>query len=380
MNHEVTRLLAAARPEQFRPGTAVPPATREQELAAAFTARSTGSRHERRTRRLAARPPLRRRWRAGWAVAGAGLIAAIAAVTLGIVSTIAPAGTPPGSGARHHAIAITPTGRLAARQILLTAATAAAGRTAKTGAYWRVSSTTVAGGVTYTQQTWTRPDGQTWVLSAKTSNKLMNDPGGRRRRQFPLAGENWMFTQGQSPHVLPAVAHISARMRALLRRGWTFQAVVGSRRWIPISPRQNAALAHGAGQMTFGQLQRLPAGPAELKAWLLGYQRTYTRRTGLPDPEPVTLIQSLIELVALAPAPPQARAAAFRVMATLPDVTSLGPVHGGQGLRISLSAGQHAALVVDPSTSQTRAALTVADGARTVSSVSVNARWVSRLP
>jgi hypothetical protein len=94
----------------------------------------------------------------------------------------------------------------------------------------------------------------------------------------------------------------------------------------------------------------------------------------------VALIQSLINLVAGVPAPPQVRAAAFRVMATLPDVTSLGPVPGGQGLRISLGGNRHAGLVVNPSTSHAQETLTVSAGTRTTSRVSVTAYWSSRLP
>ena len=67
-------------------------------------------------------------------------------------------------------------------------------------------------------------------------------------------------------------------------------------------------------------------------------------------------------------------------MATLPNVTSLGPGHGGQVLRISLGGNRHATLVVDPATSQARESLTVSYGAHRVDSVFVSARWVNRLP
>jgi hypothetical protein len=63
-------------------------------------------------------------------------------------------------------------------------------------------------------------------------------------------------------------------------------------------------------------------------------------------------------------------------MASLPDVTSLGPVSGGEGLRISLSGNQHATLVVDPATSQVTDTLTFSNG----NSVSVIAGWTSQLP
>jgi hypothetical protein len=134
--------------------------------------------------------------------------------------------------------------------------------------------------------------------------------------------------------------------------------------------------------VTFHQLQQLPASPAALKAWLRAFQRDFTRQTGLHVADPAALIQSLIQLVAGVPAPPQVRAAAFRVLATLPNVTRLGPVHGGQALRIALGGNEHATLIVDPATSQAREILTVSygPGPRMVSNVSVSAQWVDRRP
>jgi hypothetical protein len=80
------------------------------------------------------------------------------------------------------------------------------------------------------------------------------------------------------------------------------------------------------------------------------------------------------------PAPPQVRAAAFRAMAAMPGVTSLGPVHGGQRLRFSLGSHQFATLAVDPATSQVRDTLTVVGVHGEVSSDSVSAQWTNRLP
>jgi len=67
-------------------------------------------------------------------------------------------------------------------------------------------------------------------------------------------------------------------------------------------------------------------------------------------------------------------------MATLPGVTSLGPVGGGQGLRLSLGKKLYATVVVNMATSQVRDILTVKGGQRHTGSVSDTAHWVSRLP
>jgi hypothetical protein len=152
------------------------------------------------------------------------------------------------------------------------------------------------------------------------------------------------------------------------------------RQFFPINDRESAALAHGAGFVTYRQLQALPASPAALKAWLLAYQRSFARQTGLPEPEPAALLQSLAELVATDPAPPQVRAAAFRAMASLPNITSLGPDHGGQALGISLGGKQHATLLVERATSEAHESLTLSTGQPVVKSVFITAQWVNRRP
>jgi hypothetical protein len=50
MSDEIIEALAAARPPQFRPGSAIDPATRQRELTAAFSAPARSSRHRRHRR------------------------------------------------------------------------------------------------------------------------------------------------------------------------------------------------------------------------------------------------------------------------------------------------------------------------------------------
>lgn len=66
----------------------------------------------------------------------------------------------------------------------------------------------------------------------------------------------------------------------------------------------------------------------------------------LPEAVEEATYHSLIFLVSALPAPPEVRAAAFRALATYPDVQNLGDVPGGQGL---LLPGDHR-LVIDPTT------------------------------
>jgi hypothetical protein len=227
-----------------------------------------------------------------------------------------------------------------------------------------------------TQQTWTRRDGKTWARGASSGEGPFGGRG-KGRRQFSLAGYDWMFAQ--DPRVIPG--DLPAWLRRKIRDpGWSITGFPGLRHWVAIGPGQQAALRHGAGRVSFRHLQRLPASPAGLQAWLRAFERRFTQRTGVPTPEPGSLIQSLTELVAGLPTPPQVRAAAFRELATLPNVTSLGPVHGGQALRISLGVSTHATLIVDPSTSRAREILTVSYRPQSSSSVAVSARWVNWRP
>jgi hypothetical protein len=323
--------------------------------------------------------PWRGRWRAGWAVAGAGLTAAATALAVGIVSVTAFAGAPPA--------------RQSARKILLAAAANAAAGTARAGfyryvrttSYWYVRTTSVSRLGNTIEQTWTRPNGQTWTRGARPYIGLGIERG-KGPRQFSLTGYDWMLTPGMR------VSMSTSGMRSKPNT-WLFAGMTGGPVLV-ISPRQYAALRNGAGYVTFGQLQQLPASPAALEAWLLAFQRNFTQRTGLlaynrsfnpatgvAGPDPVNLIQSLAELVAGVPAPPRVRAAAFRVLATLPNVTSLGLDHSGnQVLRVSLGGDQHATLIIDPVTSQTREILTIALVPRLDTSVSVSAQWVNRRP
>jgi hypothetical protein len=315
--------------------------------------------------------PWRGRRRAGWAAAAAGLTAAATAVAVGIVSMTALAGAPPA--------------RQSARQILLLAAGDAAAGTATTGSYWYVRTTSVSRLGNTIQQTWTRPNGQTWARGSAPyiGTGVLR---GRGPRQFSLVGYDWMLTESTSVPMTPSWL----RSRPMT---WMIMGILGGPT-LAISPRQQYALRHGAGYVTFRQLQELPTSPAALEAWLVAFQRNFTRQTGLlayprnsaqqtgvAGPEPADLVQSLAELVAGVPAPPRVRAAAFRVLATLPNVTSLGPGHGGQALRLSLASNQHATLIIEP-TSQARESLTAsfAPGARTSTSVSVSAQWVNRRP
>jgi hypothetical protein len=246
-----------------------------------------------------------------------------------------------------HTTAASPS---SAQQILLAAAMTAAAAPASPGTYWHVTTSTTISGNAYSEQTWMRrPVGPGWVLGAKSGNKLLEispdsmSPSGRGR--FWLAGD---ASLAQLQDLPPAKVS---------------------------PPAARTAQPVQAGQVTYAELQKLPVSPAALQAWIVALNRTYYRDLGQPVPR-AAVFESLNDLVGNVPAPPAVRAAAFRVMASLPGVTTLGPGHGGQRLLITLGAGEHATLVVDTATSHVTDTLTISNG----NSATITAGWVSTLP
>ena len=240
----------------------------------------------------------------------------------------------------------------------MTAAVAAVWAPARTGTYWYVKEIWSQPGYQETDEIWTPHSGNPeWIWAGKKTNdrvvKIPVTPG------FGLAGAPGTFRQLELMPPQPQRV-IKARQRLIKAR----RSLHGS---VP-------------GMVTFGQLQKLPANPAALKAWIVAFNRNFLRNGGGVGPAHLGVFLSLTNLVAVLPAPPGVRAAAFRALATLPDVTSLGPVQGGQGLRLALGGNKHATLVVNTATSQVRDILTVTGVGGEVSRVSVTAHWVNRLP
>jgi hypothetical protein len=83
--------------------------------------------------------------------------------------------------------------------------------------------------------------------------------------------------------------------------------------------------------LTADQVRALPADPAALKQWLIGV----IQRRNLPHGTAVELGESLFvgvqNLLFFNPVTPQVRAAAYKVLAGMPGVTSLGAVKDGAG-------------------------------------------------
>jgi hypothetical protein len=215
-----------------------------------------------------------------------------------------------------------------ARQLLLAAARTAAAAPEGSGAYWHLKQVEDGPGSqgTTTQETWTRRDGSSWIL----------DPAGRGV--------------------------------------WPWQGPAG--------------FSVGVVQLSFAQLQQLPTDPAGLKAWVAEALKPVTA-TIPAEAAPGEIAVALSSLLYDVPAPAAVRAAAFRALAALPDVTSLGAVGGGQGLlitgpappadkfpagRVPAGAGE-IKLVIDPATSTVRS-VTNYQGTETI----LVSQWTDRIP
>jgi hypothetical protein len=185
-----------------------------------------------------------------------------------------------------------PAPRASGRQILLAAATTAVDRPARTGTYWHVKTryqNPVVG--LETRESWIRRDGREYT---------------RDRHGRPV------HTGG----------------------GTAFR--------VAFTPR------------TFAQIQRLPTDPAALRAEIdrLLRRRPLGRGEVWVGPGRVRLlVESLTDLLARTPAPPQVRAAAFRVLAGLPEVSPAGSAPGGGQTLLIRSPGGDTKVVVDPATS-----------------------------
>jgi hypothetical protein len=138
-------------------------------------------------------------------------------------------------------------------------------------------------------------------------------------------------------------------------------------RWEPGGARMVAAgngkFWAGMLELSYRELTVLPTDPTRLEASIA--KSLAGRWGGETKPSRGDVESALADLLAEFPAPREVRVAAFTALAAQPNVTSLGPVDGGQGLLIKLPPPRvvgsdrpprkgDVRLVVDPATSQIR--------------------------
>ncbi|MEU4768826.1 CU044_5270 family protein [Actinosynnema sp. NPDC023794] len=231
------------------------------------------------------------RKRAGWLTVGVGLTVTAAAAALAFSTLPAPPGGPATALGTGTPTESPPAAAVSAPEILLAAATSAGRSPEGSGAYWHVTAR-FAGERARVDEYWINPDGRAWFRGVRTGGKVV-PMGERRPKPFPLV----------------------------------------------------------AVDLSLEELRALPTDPGALKSWIAEAVEHADARTSAGGRlsavgRAEATFYSLIALVSTVPAPPEVRAAAFRAIASYPDVESTGAVPGGQGLE--LPRGER--LVVDPAT------------------------------
>ncbi len=132
------------------------------------------------------------------------------------------------------------------------------------------------------------------------------------------------------------------------------------RTWISAAPglvsRVKARPVIPYTRLGYADVQRLPTDPGRLKTKLLK-SSSAPAADGQRQLVTINMLQALLGEV---PAPPKVRAAAYRALASLPDIANLGRTAGGYRLKISYmnSAGTRVegteTIVVDPKSAQLR--------------------------
>lgn len=284
--------LRAARPAHLTGGP-VDPRTRQAELAHAF---AQPTRVPRRGRKSLT-------WGLGLAGAAAAAVTAVA-LAVGSAPVVSP-GAPD--------VAAQPV-TLSAREVLLVAATSAERRPAAAGDYWHVSSRSRS----------LHPVNEGFVISIEQESE-----------SWVGADEQWGSTRALG--VKPAT---DADRAAWEKAGSPRELTFAGRKRIPIQESaERPRTGHTRGQeifwlgrnVTMADLRSLPTDPAALKADLLRFYEGKDTESGAPMAEDAWLFRVTEGLITDMPVSPEVLAAAFRMLADLPSVTSLGRVTDAAG-------------------------------------------------
>jgi hypothetical protein len=319
--NDVLRTLREARPAELNPDAPVGDEVRRAELARAMAAgAASGARDVRAPRRSRVRPM--------W---GLGLAGAVAAASVGVVAVTSGGGDPKAPGHRPQAGPATP---LDARTVLLAAAEKLDGASEPAGRYWHKS--------TIGTDSWlVRGQGDeryTVLLMERSDEWAPGRPGGK------------MIASGQRLGVKPASpADAAAYRRAGSPKTLSLQVPIqpnGKGRYKPMkvstgpgpvqtnsTPLVDGDKVYWLGRnVTMKQLQSLPDDPKRLKKEVLRWYGGHdTESSDVPMTADAWLFRVVGSLVTELPVTPKVRAAAFRVLAGLRTVDSVGRVTDPQG-------------------------------------------------
>jgi hypothetical protein len=262
-----------------------------------------------------------------------GLTGALVAAVLAVATLVPGVGTSPGGDA--------PTADGSARDVLLAAALRAES-VPMSGAYWHVRSMSTTtwprelgrGDNRYTvelrsvTELWTKRNGHTWRGQRQwVRPKSQEDEAAWRRDGSP---SKWCMGNTDTEPPQPNCLHSAPGTASLTRVGEDTFVVV-----------------EGRG-LTFAQLQRLPDDPGALRDWVGDAVEDDLDPSVSADILDFNLAEVLANLLADVPAPPGVRAAAYRALADMPNVTSIGPTRdelGRTGVGILIDAGDWAGVV-----------------------------------
>ncbi|MEV4252198.1 CU044_5270 family protein [Spirillospora sp. NPDC049652] len=391
MKRDAMEMLMNARPDDLDPNALVDAGTRERELA-----RARHGAHGTTT----VTAPARRRVRPVWGLGLAGVAAAAVAAAV-LVPIGGDGGTP---AAKNRDGSRT----LDGRTVLLTAAESADRQTdaASSGAYWHV---------TEVFRQYTRAGAGASAYSVVDEERTEN--------WTPTSPTGLVASRTQKLGAHPATDADKALWRkAGSPTNWTIKYYFpnGKFKAAKLSPKPGKATATRGPMKTHGewlgrvitvkQIRALPADPKALKAELLRWYAGPGKKAeaeavrggeaAKPDLD-AWLFDIGLRLVADQPVGPKVRAAAFRMLAGIPGVASLGKVtaDGGQrGVAVGLvrpggnaSVDMQTRLIVDPSMGRALATQTVLvkpsrfypgfpAGSVLNSTVHVGAGWTASVP
>lgn len=317
---DVLHTLRQARPAELDPDAPVDEGVRRAELARAMAGDSPGIRPE----------PARRRVRPAWGLSLAGAVAAGAIVAATVVTT---GGSPDGPAAPPHSGGTEPV--LDAKAVLLAAAVKADGQTETMRAYWHqatVSSHLYMVGtgadrygvvVRDRAETWTpsRPGVHSWTLQQNLGARPATaaDAVVWRRAGSPAAFE---IEVPKPPNTKPRTGRV---------KSFTVKTAPGR------PDVSSAALVDGdkvfwlGRNVTMKDLRSLPSDAKRLKTELLRWYEGHGTESDRPMASDEWLYQVARGLVIDMPVKPEVRAAAFRMLAALPAVKSVGKATDPQG-------------------------------------------------
>ncbi|GII96245.1 CU044_5270 family protein [Sinosporangium siamense] len=281
---------------------------------------------------------------ARWTALGTGLLATAAAVTVVIASGSAPDSpdsitlAQPSSASASPGLSTRPGAAPSARQILLAAATSVA-KTSADGDYW--VKHVVVGGTepapngkyrlrrTWSQELWASPAAgePTWRISQFLGAK----PAG------PEDEKAWRADGSPKTWTYPA-KQITTDGKSTVVPGRTVTSAPGAREAQREDAGGSLGTLAGGEPMTPDRLDRLPATPEGLRDYLEKVVEKTVARGGMPplgkgENTDQRLYDLGVTVIMHFPVSPQVRAAAYRMLASLPTVTALGEVTDALGRR-----------------------------------------------